>query len=162
MSLIITWMYQQWSVINVFRFLKITIGSEVDPSRRPYFTCKDMVNYKALEGHQYEIIENPNRDTERNSRLYVCKYDNCDRIFTKTWNLVYHFRIHTGEKPYNCEHCDKTFAQKSNLVKHRVVHYENIKTVSLEYLSDILGFYFINWDNLMRDFNMLVLVYKVI
>lgn len=62
----------------------------------------DMVNYEVLKGHKYEIRPNPNKG-EKNARIFVCKYDNCNKVFSKTWNLVYHFRVHTKEKPFVCE-----------------------------------------------------------
>jgi hypothetical protein len=37
---------------------------------------RDMINYEALEGHQYEILPNPNKYQEKNTRVFVCKYDN--------------------------------------------------------------------------------------
>ena len=85
---------------------------------RLYYSCKDRVNYEILRGHQYEIVENPDRDNCRNSRIYICKYDNCGKSFSKTWNLVYHFRVHTGERPFVCSDWKKTFSKKYNLKKH--------------------------------------------
>mmetsp|Transcript_9986 Transcript_9986/g.11347 ORF Transcript_9986/g.11347 Transcript_9986/m.11347 type:complete len:126 (+) Transcript_9986:441-818(+) len=87
----------------------------------------DMVNYEVLKGHQYEIQPNPNRGKEKNARVFVCKYDNCNKIFSKTWNLVYHFRIHTKEKPFKCSKCSKDFTQKSNLIRHMERHERNEK-----------------------------------
>lgn len=83
---------------------------------------RDMVNYEALKGHRYEIKPNPDRKNCKNTRIYVCKYDNCNKEFSKTWNLVYHFRVHTREKPYKWNQCDKSFTQNSNLKKHLATH----------------------------------------
>ena len=102
--------------------LTLNIDSIEKKSEALYHMCKDTVNYKILEGHKYEIRENPNREIESNSRLYMCKYDNWDKVFTKTWNLFCHFRVHTGEKPFKCNKWGKTFAQNSNLIKHRRIH----------------------------------------
>ena len=37
-------------------------------------------------------------------------------------NLVYHFRVHTKEKPFKWDKCPKSFTQNSNLKKHIVTH----------------------------------------
>lgn len=94
----------------------ISSGNNFGSSKR------DMVNYKVLQGHQYEIVDNPDKKSCVNKRLYICKYDNCNKIFTKTWNLVSHFRVHTNEKPYRCPECKKLFTQRSNLSRHMSIH----------------------------------------
>lgn len=86
---------------------------------------RDMVNYKVLDGHQYEICDNPDKQNCVNKRLYVCKYEGCDKVFTKTWNLVSHFRIHTNEKPYQCTEWHKLFTQRSNLSRHMAIHWKS-------------------------------------
>ena len=83
---------------------------------------KNSINYKALEGHSYEIKPNPNPKQSDSKHLYICKYDGCDKVFTKTYNLIYHFRVHTKEKPFKCDLCHKTFSQKGNLVRHMDTH----------------------------------------
>jgi hypothetical protein len=86
---------------------------------------RDMVNYDVLRGHKFEIKINPNKDWEKNTRIYVCKYDNWNKVFNKTWNLVYHFRIHTNHRPYKCKECGKGFTQGSNLKRHLLRHENN-------------------------------------
>ncbi|CAI2387810.1 unnamed protein product [Moneuplotes crassus] len=58
----------------------------------------------------------------RTITVYICKYDNCNREFTKIWNLVDHVRMHEGIRPYKCSFCSKAFTQKGNLKKHSKQH----------------------------------------
>lgn len=83
---------------------------------------RDMINYDVLKGHQYEIVKWATGKGGRTKTQFICRYDNCNKIFYKNWNLVYHFRIHTNERPFKCEECYKTFSQKANLERHVTTH----------------------------------------
>merc|ERR1712222_224203 len=58
---------------------------------------------------------------------HACYWQECNRekkSFKAKYKLVNHVRIHTGEKPFECEieGCDRRFANSSDRKKHMHVH----------------------------------------
>src|SRR4051794_1634775 len=48
--------------------------------------------------------------------MHFCKHEGCDAYFASFTSLKRHEQIHSGERPYACEHgCGKQFARSSHI-----------------------------------------------
>ena len=75
-----------------------------------------------LKMHPWDIQQSYNSDTKRINKVLTCLYDGCGKKFTKTWNIIDHFKVHTGLKPFSCKSWLREFSQKGNLTKHLKIH----------------------------------------
>ncbi|CAI2375739.1 unnamed protein product [Moneuplotes crassus] len=82
---------------------------------------KSKVNMKLLQNYNCEIEKRKNSKGGITT-AYICKYDNCNKEFTRTWSIIDHVRMHEGYKPYKCKHCERSYTQKGNLLKHMKRH----------------------------------------
>jgi hypothetical protein len=55
-----------------------------------------------LNSHPCHIMHAFNPGTKRMNKVITCLYAGCGKKFTKTWNVLDHFKIHTGDKPFIC------------------------------------------------------------
>ncbi|KAG8127844.1 hypothetical protein E2320_014729 [Naja naja] len=79
-------------------------------SNRQYLNVSDG---EKASGHQSLGLDTDKRD-------YICEF--CARFFRTSSNLIIHRRIHTGEKPLQCEICGFTCRQKASLNWHMKKH----------------------------------------
>jgi len=82
---------------------------------------KSKVNAKLLKNYNCKIEERANV-LGGVSTVYICKYGNCGKEFTRSWSILDHVRMHEGIKPYVCKVCAKAYTQKGNMQKHMRKH----------------------------------------
>ena len=90
-------------------------------SQNPNMT-KDQMYDEMLKPYRCSKHVEVDTKTGKEKVSYRCDYDGCSKVFTKTWNLLDHVRMHEGIRPYKCAHCPKSFTQKGNLKKHQIQH----------------------------------------
>ena len=102
---------------------------------------KDQIYEELLKPFRHDKIKLWDSTQRRYRVSYICRYEGCDKEFTKTWNLLDHVRMHEGIKPFACSICGKTFTQKGNLKKHHIVQHSD------ESLNERKKFRCSIWDN---------------
>lgn len=55
-------------------------------------------------------------------RPFMCNHPDCNKTFTRNEELTRHKLIHTGVRPHSCNTCGKRFGRKDHLKKHARTH----------------------------------------
>ncbi|XP_073705214.1 zinc finger and BTB domain-containing protein 41 [Garra rufa] len=96
--------------------------AEAQKEAEPTFSRAVVENSQATEvtGHVFPeglapiVIQSTNKKT--------LKCPKCDKTFDRIGKYESHTRVHTGEKPFQCDICFQCYSTKSNLTVHKKKH----------------------------------------
>ncbi|KAK9766189.1 hypothetical protein K7432_004925 [Basidiobolus ranarum] len=56
------------------------------------------------------------------THIFRCTFPDCEKTFSRQYNLTSHMRSHSDLRPYSCGFCPRSFARKHDLQRHTRLH----------------------------------------
>ena len=83
---------------------------------------KDFIPVPVFNKMTLERIHKMEWLRRRGVAVHYCQQ--CNYVTQKKYDLVKHYRTHSGERPFQCGICDDKFSQKRSLTNHLLNHQE--------------------------------------
>jgi hypothetical protein len=107
------------SKIGLAAHMKQHGGADVNPFLCQYCNVKRFPYKSTLLKHE-SSCQKSRAPRQKNGVIPPCSY--CGKIFKKNSHLQEHLRMHTGERPYECDVCGSTFGWKISYTQHMKTH----------------------------------------
>ncbi|KAI9338748.1 hypothetical protein BDR26DRAFT_404546 [Obelidium mucronatum] len=94
------------------------------------------ISENSVSNFQPESIHSDNGGPE----LFKCPFPGCEKIFTQSYNVKPHHKLHFNIRPYLCKTCNLSFTRERDLVRHSGVVHENLKEVFCDHCTNTAAF----------------------